>query len=73
MSKLRPVALRELIRRLRVLGFQGPFQEGKHPFLVRGSQRLPVPNPHEGEIGVDLLSRILRLAGVSREEWDRLG
>ena len=73
MSKLRPVALRELIRRLRVLGFQGPFQEGKHPFLVRGSHRLPVPNPHEGKIGVDLLSRILRLAGVSREEWDLAG
>ena len=27
-----------------------------------------IPNPHEGDISVGLLSR-LRQAGVSREEW----
>ena len=61
---------RELVRRLRALGFQGPYQEGKHPFMIRGSLRLPVPHPHEGDIGVDLLSRILRFAGIDRKEWD---
>ena len=40
--------------------------------MVRGALRVAVPNPHEGEIGIDLLSRILRLAGVSRQEWDSL-
>jgi predicted RNA binding protein YcfA (HicA-like mRNA interferase family) len=72
MSRLRPVSRRELVRRLRVLGFQGPYQQGKHPFMVRGALRVPVPNPHEGDIGVDLLSRILRQAGVEREEWGSL-
>jgi len=28
-----------------------------------------IPNPHEGDIGVGLLKRLLRQAGVSREEW----
>ena len=70
MSRLRPVSRRELVQRLRALGFQGPYQEGKHPFMVRGSLRVPVPNPHEGDIGIDLLSRILRLAGISRDEWE---
>jgi hypothetical protein len=28
-----------------------------------------LPNPHEGEIGVGFLTRLLRQAGVSREEW----
>ncbi|MBI5280237.1 MAG: type II toxin-antitoxin system HicA family toxin [Candidatus Solibacter usitatus] len=70
MSRLRPVSRRELVRRLRKLGFHGPFQEGKHPFLVRGVLRLPVPNPHEGDIGIDLLGRILRLAGVTHAEWE---
>jgi hypothetical protein len=45
---------------------------GKHPFMVRGALRVAVPNPHEGDIGIDLLGRILRLAGVSRQEWDSL-
>ena len=72
MSKLRPVSRRELIRRLRALGFEGPYQQGKHPFLAPGALRLRIPNPHEGGIGVDLLSRILRQAGISREEWESL-
>jgi len=32
MSNLRPVSRRELVRRMRALGFEGPYQEGKHPF-----------------------------------------
>jgi UDP-N-acetylmuramyl pentapeptide synthase len=32
--------------------------------------RLTIPNPHQGEIGKDLLSRILKQAGISREEWE---
>jgi hypothetical protein len=28
-----------------------------------------IPNPHEGDISVGLLARLLRQAGVSREEW----
>lgn len=28
-----------------------------------------IPNPHKRDIGVHLLSEILREGGVSREEW----
>lgn len=70
MSKIGPIRWRELVRRLRVLGFEGPYQEGRHPFLVRGTLRLRVPNPHAEDISVDLLARILREGGLSREEWD---
>ena len=73
MPKLSPVSRRELVRPFRALGFEGPYQEGRHPFMVRGNLRVPIPNPHEGDIGQDLLNRILRLAGITREEWDGLG
>jgi hypothetical protein len=33
---------------------------------------LTIPNPHRGDIGRDLLARILRQAGISREEWEKL-
>lgn len=69
MSKLRPVSQRELVARLRELGFRGPYQEGKHPYMIRGDVALTVPNPHEGGISVDLLKRILRQGGVGRSEW----
>ena len=55
--------------RLKALGFSGPYTGGRHQFMVRGSIRLILPNPHRGEIGVDLLKRILRQAGIEEEEW----
>jgi hypothetical protein len=37
--------------------------------MIRGDLVLSVPNPHRSEISVDLLVRILRQAGISREDW----
>ena len=65
-----PISRAKLIRGLRALGFAGPFPGGRHAFLVRGEHRLAIPNPHAGVIGVNLLGRILRQAGVTREEWE---
>jgi predicted RNA binding protein YcfA (HicA-like mRNA interferase family) len=36
--------------------------------MVKRQLRLTVPNHHQGEIGKDLLIRILRQAGIFREE-----
>lgn len=69
MAKLSPVAWRELVRKLRALGFQGPYVGGKHPYMVKGNLVLTIPNPHSGEIGVALLSRILRQAGIKTNDW----
>jgi predicted RNA binding protein YcfA (HicA-like mRNA interferase family) len=69
MSKLSPVSRKELVQRLRELGFEGPFAGGRHPQMRRGDLTLIIPNPHEGDIGVGFLQRLLRQAGVSREEW----
>ncbi|MBI2217791.1 MAG: type II toxin-antitoxin system HicA family toxin [Candidatus Rokubacteria bacterium] len=69
MTRIGPVSRRELIQRLRRLGFEGPFTGGRHQFMVRKEVRLILPNPHRQELSTDLLIRILRQAGVSREEW----
>jgi hypothetical protein len=31
-----------------------------------------IPNPHQGDIGRDLLRKILREANISRNDWERL-
>ncbi len=63
---------KDLIRTLKESGLEGPFAGGKHEFLVKGNLRLTLPNPHSGEIGKDLLSKILKQASISREEWEKL-
>ncbi len=69
MAEFSPVSWTKLVRRLRGLGFEGPFRGGKHPYMIKGNLVLTIPNPHRREIGIALLSRILKRAGVTREEW----
>lgn len=72
MSRYGPVSRRDLIRYLRQLGFTGPEPGGSHEYLVKQGKRIHIPNPHQSDIGTDLLARILRHAGVSRDEWEAL-
>lgn len=74
MSKLLPVARNELIRRLRKLGFDGPYPGSGHAYMVKelAEERVyfSIPNPHHGkDIGVKLLIQILHEGSISREEW----
>ncbi len=69
MVKLSPISWRDLVRRLREFGFEGPYQEGKHPYMIKGNLVLTIPNPHRGEISTDLLSRILKQTEITRKEW----
>jgi hypothetical protein len=39
--------------------------------MVRGDVTLRIPNPHQGDIGKDLLTRILRQGRIDRGEWEK--
>lgn len=74
-----PMKRRDLIRALRQAGFTGPFGAktmrggAAHEIMISPQGvRLSIPNPHRGDIGVKLLSLILRQAGLSREQWEQL-
>lgn len=69
--RLTPVDRTELIKRLRRLGWEGPRSGGVHSFMVKGRHKIRIPNPHQGDIGLDILTTILRQAGISRDEWHR--
>jgi hypothetical protein len=65
-----PVSRRDLVAGLRRLGFDGPYAGSKHEFMVRQQTKVRLPNPHRGAIGLNLLSRILQEAGITREAWE---
>jgi predicted RNA binding protein YcfA (HicA-like mRNA interferase family) len=67
--KLKSISHRDFVSKLKKIGFSGPFSGGKHLFMIKHDLRLTIPNPHKKEIGVDLLTRILRQAGISKDEW----
>ncbi len=72
MPRLGPIKRRKLIHYLKGLGFDGPFSGGKHEFMRRDGPPLILPNPHAGDISTGLLVRILRQAGINRQEWEEL-
>jgi len=63
---------KDLIRKFRALGYSGPFSGGKHQFMIKGSQKIRIPNPHMGNISLSLIKEILRQAGISSQEWDNV-
>jgi hypothetical protein len=64
-----PVSRRELIMRLSRIGFAGPYPGADHEYMSRGFVEARIPNPHGSDISVDLLQKILKRSGISREEW----
>ena len=71
MASLNPVSRRELVRKMKSFGFEGPFPGGKHEWMRRDRLRITIPNPHAGEIDPGLIRRILRQAGITVDQWLR--
>lgn len=67
-----PIKRRELVSCLRRLGYTGPYAGGRHEFMPRNSASVTIPNPHGSDIGPNLLAKVLRQAGITREEWEAL-
>jgi len=68
----KPVSRRELIHKLKKLGFNGPFSGGRHQFMEQRGFKIIIPNPHGKDIGSLLLSKILRDIGISSQEFENL-
>lgn len=44
-QRLTPISRRDFIERLRLMGFEGPYSGSRHEFMLRGNNRLILPNP----------------------------
>jgi len=71
MSRLTPLKSREVIRKLRRLGFDGPIPGGHHVRMVHleNGQIIPIPVHSGKDIGVGLIREIIRQVGITRDEW----
>lgn len=69
--------LKELIRKFKALGWDGPLKKkdkrkgsSDHPFMKKDKRIVKIPNPHgQKDIGIELLKRILDHAGIKEEDW----
>ncbi len=69
MPKISPCFREELVRKLRRLGFNGPFSGGKHSYMKRGGHRQIIPNPHGKSISGEFVKELLKQAHITPDEW----
>lgn len=76
MAVWRPLKRREFIRKLRALGFDGPYSGTRHQFLIFQQHRQTIPTNSEYSIPQVhmLLRQVESILGrkVSVDEWDLL-
>jgi hypothetical protein len=76
MAAWRPVKRRDFIRKLRALGFEGPYSGTRHQFMVSGQHRQTIPtNPEYSVPQIRMLLRqVESIIGrpVSTDEWESL-
>ena len=72
MPGIGPISRRDLTAALWRAGFVGPSGRGNYQIMQRGDVTVWIPNPHRGDISSGFLIRILRQAGITREEWEAL-
>ena len=76
MSRWSPCKRRVFIRRLRAIGFDGPFSGTRHQFIVYEQHRLAIPS--NAEFSVPQLRMMIRevegIIGrkITANEWNRL-
>jgi len=73
---MNPCKRRIFIKKLRALGFEGPYSGAKHEFMIYSNHRLAIPSNNEYSIPQlkFMLAEIERIIEkpISSGEWERM-
>ena len=74
MSKLHTEKPNEVIRKLRVLGYEGPYPGGRHVFMryPQTKHKIPVPYHKGRDIPKGTIREIIKELGTTVKEWNKL-
>lgn len=76
MSRWQPCKRRDFIKRIRQLGFEGPYSGTRHQFMVYENHRLAIPSNSEYSVPQlrMMLNEIKAILdrSVTTDEWDSL-
>lgn len=77
MSRWAPCKRRIFIRRLREIGFDGPYSGTRHQFMVYGQYRLAIPSTAEYSVPQlrMMIQEVEEIIGrrITSTEWNELG
>lgn len=67
---LGPISRGDMIAKFHALGWTGPYSGRRHQFMIKGTHKQRIPNPHKGDVGVSLLREVLRQAEIAVDDWN---
>ena len=61
-----------IVKKMRALGYEGPFHGKKYDFMRKGTHTVNVPRAgaKDREVKVGRLTAMLREAGISLDQWN---
>ncbi len=69
MPNLSPLPRRALIKKLKEVGFSGPFPSARHEYMKRDNIKIFIPNPHGKDIGLPIIKKIINQLKLSNQEF----
>ncbi len=69
MPRLTPVSWKVLVAVFEAAGFSKGRQRGSHLMMIKDGILRPVVIPKYDEIGIDIIKKNLKTAGLSREQY----
>jgi len=66
---MKAISRKDLIRKLRALGFEGPIRTGDHYFMHRGSIFVRIPGNEKPEVSADLQLALLSQLEIETTVW----
>jgi hypothetical protein len=69
MSRLAPCKRRDFIKKLRALGFDGPYSGTRHEFMLFGDYRLAIPSNDEYSVP-QLKMMFAEIEGIIEKDLD---
>lgn len=76
MTKWKPCKRRDFVRRLKSLGFNGPFPGGSHKHMTYGRRFIPIPKESEYSVSKlrEIMAEVEDIIGhkITADEWNNL-
>lgn len=69
---LKPISRKELVRKLKRVGFSGPFSGAKHQYMLKNKLKIFIPNPHGKDIGLKIIKRVIVDISISDKDFYEL-
>lgn len=66
---MKAISRKELISKLRALGFEGPMRTGDHYFMHRGSIFMRIPGNEKPEVSAELQQALLSQLEIETPVW----